>query len=83
MAVVSLMAPMWNTISSGGLVSRKASNCSGAMIRPGGCAATFRHFWPVPSQSATTVWQPLACRAACRLLPMKPAPPVTRIMPGL
>ena len=39
-----------------------------------------RHLSPLPSQSAMMVRCPRAVSAASRHDPMKPAPPVTRIM---
>ena len=43
LAVVSLTAPRWNSISSGGWPARKSSSSSGGSSRDGGCLARLRH----------------------------------------
>ena len=55
----------------------------GGTICAGGCLARFLHFPSLPSVSATMVSCPRAASAACRLEPMKPAPPVIKIISAL
>src|SRR5690349_9154287 len=56
---------------------------AGGMRRAGGCLARLRHLPSLPSRSTMTVSWPRRTKAACRLEPMKPAPPVTRIISGV
>src|ERR1700686_83229 len=50
------------------------------MMRSGGCLARFCHLPLQPKVSTTIVSRPRRTSAACRMEPIKPAPPVIRIM---
>ena len=65
-AMVPLMAPMWNTISSAGLVASQASSSAGGTICAGGWRAMLRHLPCDPSRSAITVCMPRCASSPCR-----------------
>jgi len=80
-SVVEEIAPMWKIVETvSPRVASQWSSCSGAMMSRRSIFATLRHLSPVRSRSQTATSWPSAARAAARLEPMNPAPPVTSIM---
>ena len=78
-SVVALMAPMCRTaVDPPGLAGEPVLRAGGAMSPAISCFARLRQRSSWRSQSQTTTSWPRSLKAATRLEPIKPAPPVTR-----
>src|SRR6516162_373927 len=81
-SVVEEMAPMWTTASiAAACAGSQPSSASGAISSRNGTRARLCHLSAWRSRSQTATASPLAASAATMFEPMKPAPPVTTIMP--